>query len=132
MIVQVVTLFICAAVGFAFGGPWGAAGLLLLWAGVLFASGLLRGRREPPSADGAEQGQASVYANIDAVNDRLEDVARERRWSLEKRFEIARIACENPSVPFGKLETLYDRGFRAAPDTTRSEDIARRENPGPS
>jgi len=119
MIVQTLTLIICAVVGYFFGGMLGAAALLALWAGVLFSCGYLRARRKPGD-DGAGTGEkASIYADIDTINDRLEEVARERRWGLEKRLEIARIACENPSVPFEELESLYERGFCAAPDAVK-------------
>lgn len=124
MIVQTLTLIICAMVGYFFGGMLGAAALLALWAAVLFSCGYLRARRES-AADGAGE-KASIYANIDVVNDRLEEVARERRWDLEKRLEVARIACENPTVPFEELESLYERGFRAVPDAVKEAEPGKR------
>jgi hypothetical protein len=126
MIVQTLTLIICAVVGYIFGGMLGAAALLALWAGVLFSCGYLRARRKPAADGTGSREKVSVYADIDAVNDRLEEVARERRWGLEKRLEIARIACENPSVPFEELESLYERGFRAAPDIVKEAELKKR------
>jgi len=70
---------------------------------------------------GPAEPQASVYADIDDVIDRLDDRARERNWSLGKRFEIARLACENRTISIDELERLYDRGIRSAPDKTRQD-----------
>ena len=127
MIVQTLTLVIFAGVGFAAGGFLGASALLGLWGAVLFASRYL-GTRDDPAPERTPANDAkNPYANIDAVNDRLEEVARDRHWSLEKRLEIARIACENPSVPFEELESLYDRGYRAAPEAEEEDTYTKRE-----
>jgi hypothetical protein len=63
-----------------------------------------------------EQPQPSDYADMEDVVDRLDDLARERNWDLGKRFEIARMACENRTMTFDELERCYDRGLRSAPD----------------
>jgi len=47
-------------------------------------------------------------ADIADVIDRLEDIARERNWDLTKRFEIARLACEYPTMTIEELERRYD------------------------
>lgn len=112
---RVITLIGCAVAGYLLGGIWGAAGLLVLWASVL----LVCRQYGVDSARNPEQPEAaartSVFANIDAVNDTLEDIARDRGWDLDKRLAIARMAHENPSVPVDELEDLYDRDLRAVP-----------------
>ncbi|KPK35791.1 MAG: hypothetical protein AMJ66_00040 [Betaproteobacteria bacterium SG8_40] len=129
MIMQVITLMGCAVAGYAFGGVWGAAGLLLLWAGVLlvcdrFGMGSATSVSQPEVAAGK-----SDSADVEAMVDSLEEVARERKWSLEKRLEIARMACESPSVPIEKVEDLYDRGLRVVPNDTGQEANSDPEDP---
>ncbi len=128
---RVITLIGCAVTGYLFGGIWGTAGLVLLWAGVLLANKNFRasGTLDLPQTDGPDGEQ--VDANIDAMVDSLEEVARERRWSLDKRLQIARMACENPSVSIDKAEDFYDRGFRAVPKDTGQSGKTQRENCGP-
>ena len=116
MIMRVITLVGCAAAGYLLGGIWGATGLLLLWAAVLllFKQYGVDSARDPEQPEVAAR--PSALADIDAVNDTLEDIARDRGWDLDKRLAIARMACENPSVPVDNLEDLYERGLRSVPD----------------
>jgi len=106
--------------GFLVGGAAGAAAGVLAWTVLLIAWWRLRARNTQALL-GPTEPQASVYADIDDVIDRLDDRARERNWSLGKRFEIARMACENRTISIDELERLYDRGLRSAPDKTRQD-----------
>ncbi len=107
------------AAGFLVGGAAGAAAGVLAWTAVLIAWWRLRPRNVQVLPGPAEQPQPSTYADFDEVIERLDDRARERNWSLGKRFEIARLACENRSISIDELESLYDRGLRSAPEKTR-------------
>ncbi len=107
------------AAGFFVGGAEGAAAGVLAWTVVLIAWWRLRARNDASPADTRGAPQPSVYADIDDVIDRLDDLARERNWDLGKRFVIARMACENRTMTFDELERRYDRGLRSAPDKTR-------------
>src|SRR5688572_8061040 len=79
----------------------------------------LRARNAQDLPEPAEQPQPSVYADIEDVIDRLDDLARERNWDLAKRFAIACMACENRKLTFDELERRYDRGLRPAREKTR-------------
>ena len=107
------------AAGFFLGGAEGAAAGVLAWTAVLIGWWRLRARNAQALPVPTEPPQPSVYADIDDVIDRLDDLARERNWSLGKRFEIARMACENRTMTFDELERRYDRGLRSAPEKTR-------------
>lgn len=112
---RVMTLLGCAVAGYLLGGLWGAAGLVILWASVLLVC------RQYGMDGTANVSQPEVMtgtldvANFEAMVDSLEEVARNREWTLDKRLEIARLACENPSMPVDELEDFYDRGLRAVP-----------------
>ena len=105
--------------GFLVGGAAGAAAGVLAWTVVLIAWWRLRARNAQALPGPAEQPQPSAYADIEDVIDRLDDLARERNWDLGKRFDIARMACENRTMTFDELERHYDRGLRSAPEKTR-------------
>jgi len=94
---------------------------VLAWTVVLIAWWRLRARNAQPLPGPAEQPQPSVYADIEDVIDRLDDLARERNWDLGKRFDVARMACENRTMTFDELERRYDRGFKSAPDKIRQD-----------
>ena len=121
MIIHALTLSVCGIVGFLVGGAWGAAALVVPWAAVLIACRRFQALNARTRPESAEQPLRSAYANIDEVTDQLDDLARERNWDLDKRFEIARMACENPAATFDQLERYYDRGGRASPDKTRPD-----------
>ena len=107
--------------GFLVGGAEGAAAGVLAWTVVLIAWWRLRARNAQPLPGPAEQPQPSVYADIEDVIDRLDDLARERNWDLGKRFDVARMACENRTMTFDELERRYDRGLRSALDKIRQD-----------
>jgi len=107
--------------GFLVGGAAGAAAGVLAWTAVLIAWWQLRARNALALPVPAERPQPSIYADIDDVIDRLDDLARERNWNLDKYFAIARMACENRTMTFDELERRYDRGFKSAPDKIRQD-----------
>ncbi len=114
MIMHAAGLIAFGTAGFLVGGASGAAAVVVTWTAVLIAVRRLRARSKQAMSRLAAQRQSSAYADIEDVIDRLEDLARERNWDLGKRFEIARLACENPAATFNELERLYDRGLRSA------------------
>jgi len=63
--------------------------------------------------------QQPVYADITNVIDRLEGIAKQGNWDLAKRLEVARMACENPTITFEQLDCSYDRGHRSVQDKAR-------------
>ena len=113
--------------GFLVGGAAGAAAGVLAWTVLLIAWWRLRARNTQALLGPAEP-QASVYADIEDVIDRLDDLARERNWDLGKRFVIARLACENRTTSIDELERRYDRGLRSAPEKTRQNTPESPEN----
>lgn len=113
------TLFATGAAGFFLGGAEGAAASVLAWTAVLIGYWWLRARKAQALPGPTAPPQPSAYADIEDIVDRLDDRARERNWSLGKRFEIARLACENRTISIDELERLYDRGLRSAPEKTR-------------
>lgn len=115
------TLVATGAAGFFLGGAQGAAVAVLAWTAVVIGYWWLRVRNAQALPGPTAAPRPSVYADIADVIDRLDDRARERNWSLGKRFEIARLACENRTISIDELERLYDRGLRSAPDKTRQD-----------
>jgi hypothetical protein len=113
------TLVATGAAGFFLGGAEGATASVLAWTAVLIAYWWLRARNAQALPGPTAPPQPSAYADIEDIVDRLDDRARERNWSLGKRFEIARLACENRTISIDELERLYDRGLRSAPEKTR-------------
>ena len=113
------TLVATGAAGFFLGGAEGAATAVLAWTALVIGYWWLRVRHAQALPGPTAPPQPSVYADIADVIDRLDDRARERNWSLGKRFEIARLACENRTISIDELERLYDRGLRSAPEKTR-------------
>jgi hypothetical protein len=109
-------LFATGTAGFLVGGELGAAAVVVAWAAVMITRWRLRARSTQAAPGPATLPQASAYADMEDVMDRLDDVARERNWDLGKRFEIARMACENRTLTFDELERCYERGLRSAPD----------------
>jgi len=102
-----------ATAGFLIGGVWGAATVVVWWAAALIVGKRLRTNNVQAPAKPAERPQVSVYADIEDVNDILEALAHRRNWDLDKRFDIARMACENRATNFDELERRYDRGVRS-------------------
>ena len=103
-----------ATAGFLISGVLGAATVAIWWAAVLIVGRRLRTSSAQASAGPTEQPHASEYADIEDINDILEDIAQRRNWDLDKRFDIARMACENRTTTFDELERRYDRGARSA------------------
>jgi hypothetical protein len=100
--------------GFLVGGASIAATFAVWWAAVLIVSWRIGSMRsQAPTAD-KERRQSSTYVNFEDVNDCLEDLAQRRNWNLDKRFDIARLVCENHTTTFDELERRYDRGVRSA------------------
>ena len=54
-----------------------------------------------------------LYGAIDEIFEALGAIARERGWNIDKRLDIARLACERSELTFGELEELYDQGVRS-------------------
>jgi hypothetical protein len=119
IIVHAAALIAVGTVGFLAGGVSGVVAVVVGWTVALIALWRIQARigRSPPEP--AERRQPSAYADIEDVIDRLDDLARERNWDLGKRFDIARMACENRTTAFDELERRYDRGLRSAFDRLR-------------
>ena len=107
--------------GFLVSGATGAIVGVVAWTVVLIAWWRLRARNAQALPGPEEQQQPSTYADFDDVIDRLDDFARERNWSLGKRFAIARMVCENRTMTIDALEQRYDRELRSAPDKIRQD-----------
>ena len=122
MIRHAAALIATGTAGFLISGATGACAVVVAWTIVLTARWWLRARKAQTLAVTTEQPPPSVYADIEEVIDRLDDLARERDWDLGKRFEIARMACENRTLTFDQLERRYELGFRSAPDKSRQDD----------
>lgn len=121
MIVHAAALLASGTAGFLVGGAAGAAAGVVAWTAVLITWWRLR-PRNPQALPGPEERQQPVtYADFDDVIDRLDDFARERNWSLGKRYAIARMACENPTMTIDALEQRYDRDPRYATDKIRRD-----------
>jgi len=126
VILQAAALVATCAAGFLIGGVAGATAGVVAWATVLLAWWRIRTRNAQALPEPAEQPQPTfyadiIYADIDDVIERLDDLARERNWDLGKHFAIARMACENRTMTFDELERRYDRGFKSAPDKIRQD-----------
>ena len=123
MIMQKMSLVAFGTAGFLVGGTPGVAAVTAPWALLMVASKRLRGgkpkRKAQTAAVSGKRAQHPAYANITDVIERLEDIAKRGNWDLEKRLEIARMACENPEVAFDELERGYDRGLRSVLDKAR-------------
>ena len=122
MIRHAAALIATGTAGFLISGAAGACAVVVAWTIVLTARWWLRVRKAQSLPVPTEQPVPSVYADIEEVIDRLDDLARERDWDLGKRFEIARMACENRTLTFDQLERRYELGFRSAPDKSRQDD----------
>jgi hypothetical protein len=107
VILHAAALIYIGTTGFLIGGAAGAAAGVGAWAVVLIAWWQLRARRAPAPPGPAEPKQVSA-ADIEEVIDRLDDIARERNWDLHKRFDIARMACEYPTMTIDELERRYE------------------------
>lgn len=116
MIIYAVALFAGGIMGYFVGGAIGVTAVVTGWAATLIVLRRLKGHGEQRNREPVDGPQTSIYANIDDVIDRLDELALERDWDLGKRFEIALMACENPSTTFDELERRYDRGTRSAFD----------------
>jgi hypothetical protein len=114
MILHAAAFIAIATVGFLIGGVLGAATVVVWWTAALIVGKRLWTNNVQAPAGPAERPQASEYADIEDVNDILEDLAQRRNWDLDKRFDIARMACENRTTTFDELERRYDRGVRSA------------------
>ena len=114
--------------GFLIGGAAGAATGVLAWAVVQIAWRRLQARNAQAMPGPERQQQPATYADFDDVIDRLDDFARQRNWSLGKRFAIARMVCENPTMTIDALEERYDRELTSPPDKIQQDDSERPKN----
>ena len=114
VILHAATFIAIATAGFLIGGASSAATVVVCWAAALIVGKRLRTNNVQAPGGPAERPQASEYADIEDVNDILEDLAQRRNWDLDKRFDIASMACENRTTTFDELECRYDRGVRSA------------------
>jgi hypothetical protein len=115
VILRAAALIVAGTAGFLLDGASGAAAGVGAWAVVLIAWWRLSARRAPAVPRPIKSRQFST-ADIAEVVERLEDIARERNWSLNKRFDIARMACEYPTMTIEELESRYDVRQKATPD----------------
>jgi len=106
--------------GFLAGGAEGAAVGVVAWTAVLVACWWFQAHTQV-LPEPAAQPEHSIYADFDDMVERLDDLALEREWDLDKHFGIARMACANRTMSFDELERLYDRGRPSAPDKIRPD-----------
>jgi hypothetical protein len=88
--------------GFLIGGTWTAFALMVSWSAIVTACWRLALRKVQARPQSGEKPSRS-----------LGDIAGERGWDIEKRLEIAGMACEHRDMTFDELEKLYDRGVRS-------------------
>jgi len=115
VILHAAALIVTGTAGFLLGGVAGAAAGVGACAVVLIARRRLGARNTAVVPTPMKPRQFSA-ADIADVVERLEDIARERNWSLGKRFDIARMACEYPTMTIEDLERRYDSRQKATPD----------------
>ncbi|UCH46431.1 MAG: hypothetical protein JSU95_09855 [Betaproteobacteria bacterium] len=113
MIVYIAGLITMGAAGFFIGGAWTSFALVISWSAFAasywqFQTRKAQARRQSHFTSPAQ------YAGINEIFDSLGDIAREREWDIEKRLEIAGLACEHRNMTFDELEQLYDRGIRSS------------------
>ena len=113
MIVYAVGLIAMGAAGFLIGGTWTAFALVVSWSALFSACWRLRPHKSQARPRSAEKSSPKLYAGIDGIFESLGDIADERGWNIEKRLEIAGMACERRDMTFDELEKLYDRGVRS-------------------
>jgi len=113
VIMHVTAFGVITAAGFILGGAKGAATVAVWWAVVLIVRRRLLANNAQAGTGPETRSQSLTYEHIEDVNDCLEDIARRRNWDLDKRFDIARMACENRTTTFDELERRYDRGVRS-------------------
>ena len=99
-------------VGYASGKVVLIIGVLL----VLIALWRVRVRASQTLLQPSANAHYQTYAHIDEILDRLEDLSQQRNWDIDKRFEVARMACENPAATIDELERLFDEGHRSSFD----------------
>ena len=106
VILYAAALITTATAGFFVGSAAGWAAAAGAWAVVLVAWWLLR-ERGAPTLPGPVEPHLSA-AHIEEVIERLDDIARERNWSFDKRVGVARMACEYRNETIRELERRYD------------------------
>src|SRR3954463_10089341 len=87
VILQAAALIYICTTGFLIGGAAGAAAGAGAWALVLIARRWLGARTAPAAPGAVEPQQVSAQDIADAI-DRLEGIARQRNWDIEKRFDM--------------------------------------------
>lgn len=113
MIVYAAGLIAMGAAGFFIGGTWTAIALVVSWSTIFTACWRSRLHKAQARPQSEQKPSPELYAGIDGIFESLGDIARERGWDIEKRLEIAGMACEHRDMPFEELEKLYDRGVRS-------------------
>jgi uncharacterized protein (DUF58 family) len=107
VILHAAALIATGTAGYLLGGVAGAAAGVGVWALVLIAWWPRGARKALAVPRPVEPRRVSAQEIADAI-DRLEGIARQRNWDIEKRFEMARKACEYPAMTIEELERRYD------------------------
>lgn len=128
VIAHAATLIAIGSAGFLAGGAEGAVAAVVAWTAVLIGCRRLRTRNAKSLPGSAEQPRSTAPADIYDVIDRLDNLARARNWDLAKRFDIARMACENRNMTIDELERLYDQRLSSALDKIRQDTAERPKN----
>lgn len=113
MIAYAMGLIAMGFAGFLIGGTWTAFALMVSWSAIVTACWRLALRKVQARPQSGEKPSRKLYAGIDEIFESLGDIAGERGWDIEKRLEIAGMACEHRDMTFDELEKLYDRGVRS-------------------
>jgi hypothetical protein len=100
----------------------GAVLALLAWTAAVVSWRHRHLAAAPEHRVAARPSRPDVYADLDDVIDSLDDLARDLRWDLAKRFAIARLACENRTVTIAALEQRYHRELGAVSDAPTADD----------
>jgi hypothetical protein len=121
MMMHIAAFIVVMAAGFTVGGASVAATVAVWWAVVLIVRRRFWNIRSQAVTGPELRPQPMTYEKFEDVNDLLEDIAQRRNWELEKRFDIARLACENQTTTFDELERRYDQGIRSAYSMRRKD-----------
>jgi hypothetical protein len=108
------TLVAAGGAGFLVGGAEGAAAGVVAWTAVLVGCWWFQAHTQVLPEPAGEP-EHEIYADFDDFVERLDDLAQERGWNIDKHFGIARMACANRTMTFDELERRYDRGRTSAP-----------------
>ena len=113
MIVYTAGLIAMGIAGFFIGGTWTAVALSISWSALATAFWRSRIRKRQAQTQSEQMPPPMLYGAIDEIFEALGAIARERGWDIDKRLEIARLACERSELTLDDLEKLYDQGGRS-------------------